>query len=90
MVVQKQESEGAKQMKIPSDPIQQMRQCINKLDASVAAELNGALDDVEKYVSQQYQETQRLSVSQSDAMVQSAEMTAELEETKESLATRSS
>lgn len=70
-------------MKIPSDPIEQMRQCINKLDASAAAEFNSALNEVEQYISHQ----QLVSESQSDVRVHSAEMIAELAETKASLET---
>tara|TARA_R110002111_G_scaffold126741_2_gene191383 strand:- start:26135 stop:28486 length:2352 start_codon:yes stop_codon:yes gene_type:complete len=72
-------------MKIPSDPIEHMRQCIGKLDASVASELNGALNHVQTFFSHQLQETDRPAASQSDVIVNSTEIIAELEETKERL-----
>ncbi|MCP4787410.1 MAG: response regulator [Fuerstiella sp.] len=67
------------------DPIQQMQQCIDNLEAPIASELNNALNGVRAHVSRQAQETRRLSEAQADAIVHAAEIITELQETKDRL-----
>ncbi|MBL4884382.1 MAG: response regulator [Planctomycetaceae bacterium] len=67
------------------DPIERMQKCIDSLDASDTSGLSNALNDVRAQFAKQALETKQLGESQADAIVYSAEIIGELEETKDRL-----
>ena len=67
------------------DPIQRLQELISQIDTPIAAELNNAVSDVQAHLDRQIEENEQLGKSQADAIVRSAEIIVELEETKERL-----
>ncbi len=72
-------------MNSPTDPIQQLQQCIDAFESPFADGLADALNGIRAHFAQQVLKNRRLSESQADAIVHSAAIIAELEETKERL-----
>ncbi len=72
-------------MNSSSDPIEKMQHCINSLEAPVASELNNALNEVRVHLAKQEEKTNQQGEAQASAIVHSAEIISELEETKEYL-----
>jgi len=72
-------------MTTASEAFEQLQQRIDKLEASEASEINGLLKGLRAQFDQQNEETKRLGKAQADAIVHSAAIIGELEETKERL-----
>jgi len=72
-------------MNILCEPMERLQKCVEALEVPVTSELNVALSDVRSYLDQTAQESAILSRHQADAIVHSAEIISELEETKECL-----
>lgn len=74
-------------MNTASDTLEQLQQRIDKLEAPDASELSSLLDGLRVQFAEQVEETKNLGRSQADAIVHSAEIITELEDTKERLET---
>ncbi len=72
-------------MQVLCKQIDRLKKCINALEVPVPSELNEALNDVHAHLVEKAQEAAILSRHQADAIVHSAEIISELEETKERL-----
>ncbi len=59
-----------------------LQQCIDELEAPSASKLSNALSDVRAHLTRREQEIERLGKSQADAIIRSAEIICELEQTK--------
>ncbi|NOY28792.1 MAG: response regulator [Planctomycetes bacterium] len=72
-------------MTVLGEQIDRLQKCVDALEVPDASELNNALNDVRAYLAQHAQEAAVLSRHQADAIVHSAEIISELEETREHL-----
>jgi len=72
-------------MQAPYKLIERLQQSIDTLEISNASDLNEALDEIRAHLDKRAQEANELSKAQADAIVNSAEIISELEDTKESL-----
>ncbi len=72
-------------MNAPCEKIDRLKDCIDELDVPVESDLHNAWNDVRAHLTQQAEESTQLGMAQADAIVHSAEIICELEETKERL-----
>ncbi len=72
-------------MSIPFESLTKLERCIESFDSSVAEELRNALQHIRRHLAVAEAEAEKLSKAQAEAIVHSAEVIYELEETKEQL-----
>ena len=72
-------------MSIPFEALSRIEHCIDSVDPAIAAEIHDALRDVRRHLALAELKAEELSKAQADALVHSAEVIFELEETKEQL-----
>lgn len=69
-------------MATPDQLIKRIEQCIDSLEAPVASQLRDAFQNIQSHLALQKRDAEILSKAQADAIVHSAEIIVELEETK--------
>ena len=72
-------------MNIPFEALARIEHCIDSIDPTTAAEIRDALRDVRRHLALAETKAEELSKAQAEALVHSAEVIFELEETKEQL-----